>query len=658
MPVIQPTATSRSRSRRRGTIALLVAVVALLVLWWLWDWNWFKGPVERRVEAATGREFHIGGDLDVDLGWPPTIRADGLELGNAAWSADTRMASVERIEFRIALWPLLRGEVILPSVALRKPRLLLERNDKLAANWQFDSDDAPTSDKSARPPTIGALTVDDGELVVRDPALQTNLRLDIKSGNPRNEDALAPLELGGEGTYRNEPFTLDGRVESPLQLQQQERPYRVALTAKAGATTAKAHGELYSPLQFRDFDVRFALAGADLADLFPLLGIALPQTPPYALDGRLQRDGATWYYRGFEGKVGDSDLAGDVIVDTANERPLFTAKLTSRQLDFDDLAGFLGLPPSSKQGETASAEQARQGEQLAQQDKVLPQQPYRLEKLRAMDADVTLDAARVIAPPLPIEALSGQLTLVDGLLTLKPLTLQAAGGRIESFVTLDASRDPIVTDAQISLRRLELPKLFPDAALAEDSTGRIGGKIVLKGSGNSVAQMLGSSSGEIGMVMGRGQISNLLLELAGLDLQEALRFLLGKDRVIPVRCAYADFGVTDGVMLTRQFAFDTTDTILYAEGSVSLRDETFELTLRPQPKDKSLVSLRSPLRVGGTFKNPSVRPKAGPLALRGAAAAILYSVAPPAILLALLETGPGEDSDCTRPESAGPSPTR
>lgn len=635
---------------------MVVVALLLVLLWWLWDWNWFKRPIERRVEAATGREFRIDGDLDVDLGWTPTIRADGLRLANAPWSSDETMASVERLEFRIDLWPLFRGDIVLPSVRLRAPRLLLERNDALEANWDF-GDGAVGKNEPVELPTVRALAIEDGELIVREAALATNLRLAVRSGTPEGDDALAPLLLDGDGTYRNAPFTLEGRVESPLQLQDAERPYRVALAADAGTTHATASGALYSPLQFHDFDVQFALRGADLADLYPLLGIALPQTPPYALDGRLQRDGTTWYYRGFDGTVGDSDLAGDVVVETATPRPLFTAKLTSRVLDFDDLAGFLGLPPSAGDGESASPDQAAETAQLAAQDKVLPQQPYRLEKLRAMDADVTLDAARVTAPPLPIESLSGHLTLADGLLTLEPLTLHAAGGRVESFVTLDASRDPIVTDARISLRRLELPKLFPDAELAKDSTGRIGGRVTLKGTGNSIAQMLGTSDGEIGMVMGRGRISNLLLELAGLDLQEALRFLLGKDRVIPVRCAYADFAVADGVMQTRQFAFDTTDTVLYAEGSVSLREETFDLTLRPQPKDKSLVSLRSPLRVAGTFRDPSVRPKAGPLALRGAAAALLYSVAPPAILLALLETGPGEDSDCGRPASAGANPT-
>ena len=55
--------------------ALAVALAALLVLVLLWDWNWFRGPVERQVEARTGRTFNIGGDLHVDLGRVTRIRA-------------------------------------------------------------------------------------------------------------------------------------------------------------------------------------------------------------------------------------------------------------------------------------------------------------------------------------------------------------------------------------------------------------------------------------------------------------------------------------------------------------------------------------------------------------------------------------------------------
>ena len=83
------TPTDRARARVANhpwLVALALLLLAIIVLIALWDWNWFKGPVERQVQARTGRSFDIGGDLDVDLGRITTIRADALRFGNAPWS--------------------------------------------------------------------------------------------------------------------------------------------------------------------------------------------------------------------------------------------------------------------------------------------------------------------------------------------------------------------------------------------------------------------------------------------------------------------------------------------------------------------------------------------------------------------------------------------
>ena len=85
------------------------------------------------------------------------------------------------------------------------------------------------------------------------------------------------------------------------------------------------------------------------------------------------------------------------------------------------------------------------------------------------------------------------------------------------------------THAQISARRLDLSKLFPNVKLTKDAVGRVGGDISLTGSGNSIAAMLGTSDGDIALGMGSGSISNLLMELAGIDIAEVLKFLITKD---------------------------------------------------------------------------------------------------------------------------------
>ena len=143
--------------------------------------------------------------------------------------------------------------------------------------------------------------------------------------------------------------------------------------------------------------------------------------------------------------------------------------------------------------------------------------------------------------------------------------------------------------------------------------------------------------------------------------------LIGKDRQVTLRCAYADFGLEDGLATARAVAFDTTDTVLLLRGDVDFKDESLDFTLVPKPKDPSPISIRTPLRIEGTLMKPAFGVKEGPLLLRGAIVAGLMAIAPPLGLIGLVETGPGEDTGCgvgappdrkkdTAPLTPGPRP--
>jgi uncharacterized protein involved in outer membrane biogenesis len=641
--------TSRWRPRRPTTkrgqrwLAVLVFLLAaILLLIALWDWNWFKGPVERVVQAKTGRALQIG-NLDVDLGRVTTIRADSITFANADWAKQPKMASADRVEIDVRVWPLLRGSVQLPEIRLTRPDALLQTAPKAdqAGNWDFMGESS-----GGEPLQLRRLHIDDGRLQFLDERGRTNIQVAVRSGEPKQAYAAPPLLVSGKGSWQGNAFTLNGNTESPLELTNSGHPFRIHLDGRAGATHAVASGTLINPFQFQTFKLQFRLSGQDMEDLYPLLGIALPSTPPYRLDGQLSRDHQVWQYQKFNGTVGDSDLGGDVKVEVGGERPRLTANLVSKRLDFDDLAGFVGAPPKTGGEETANAEQKAQAARLAAKPTILPDTPYNLGKLRSMDADVRLRAQRINAPSLPLDDMDAHLFLDDGLLRLEPLNFGVAGGDIRSTVRMDARRPQIATSLKASVGRVQLGRLFPDAKLAEQASGGIGGEIDLTGNGNSIAAMLGSSDGTVAVGMGKGHVGNLIMELAGLDVAESLKFLFTGDKQIPLRCAFADFGVKDGLMDSRALAVDTTDTLIIGEGTVNLKNEQMDLLLKPRPKDISILALRSPLRISGTFKDPGFRPDFKALGLRGAIALALGSIAPPAALLATFEPGPGKDSDC------------
>ena len=618
----------------------LFALVLLLIA--LWDWNWFKGPVERAVQAKTGREFHINGNLDVDLGRVVTVRGDGLTFANAEWSKQPNMASADRAEIDVRFWPLLRGQILIPEIRMVRPDLLLETAPKKdqPGNWDF------LGPSDGEPPVLQRLLIDDGRLQFLDAAGKTDILVSLNSGKPKNADSAPPLLVKGKGRWQGNPFTLDGNTESPLELTNSEHPFRIHLDGRAGGTHAIASGTLTNPFALRTFDLDFMLSGQDMEDLYPLIGLAIPSTPPYRLKGRLKRNNDVWRYENFTGTAGDSDLGGTAQIEVGRERPFLKADLVSKRLDFDDLAGFVGAPPKTGGGESANAEQKAEAAALHASARVLPDTPYNLTKLRAMDADVRWKAQRINAPSLPLDDMDAHLALDAGLLQLQPLNFGVAGGDIRSNIRLDARKDTIDTRLQASIRKVQLGKLFPDAKLAEQASGGISGDIDLSGRGNSVAAMLGSSDGAVAVGMGRGHIGNLIMELAGLDVAESLKFLFTGDRQIPLRCAWGDFGVARGVMTSKALAFDTEDTLILGEGTVDLKQEQLDLLLRPRPKDISILALRSPLRIGGTFKDPSFRPDFKALGVRGAIALTLASITPPAALLATIETGPGKDTNC------------
>ena len=631
---------TRPSNRTLGLVGAVCAAIVLLVL--LWDWNWFRGPVERLVEARTGREFDIGGDLDVDLGRVTTVTADGLRLGNPGWAKTAEMASAKRLVLQVESWPLLLGRVRLPELRLVAPDVRLQSNPEGGpGNWDFGFEDKDDGE----PLQLRRLWIDNGRLRFDDARTRTAIDIRLASREAAKAGAAPSVALDGSGEWSGNEFSLEGTAESPLELQDTDRPFHLDLRARAGATRAHARGSLTDPFRLRDFDLQFALSGRNLAHLYPLLGLALPDSPPYAIDGRLTRDGRTWHYDTFTGKVGQSDLGGSAAVTTGGERLFFKADLVSDRLDFDDLAGFVGGAPDPE-GEQLDPELERQAAKQQATGKVLPARPYELGKLRSMDADVRLRARRINSPGLPIDDMDAHLLLEAGMLRLAPLNFGVAGGDIRADVQMDARRDTIHTRLEADLRQVELAQLFPNVPLAKDTVGRLGGSFTLAGTGNSVAAMLGSADGDVAVGMGRGEISNLLVELAGIDIYEAVKYLIGKDRKVPVRCAFADFGVKRGVMDARALAFDTTDTIIVGRGTIDLGEETLDLELRPRPKDRSILALRSPLHVGGTFADPSFRPDFARLGLRGAIALALGSIAPPAALLATLELGPGEDSSC------------
>lgn len=625
--------------------ALGILAVAIVVLILLWDWNWFKRPIERYVQGKTGRELHIDGNLDVHLGRLTTVTADGLRFANAPWSKTPLMARADRLKASFELWPaVFSRDFRIPDLALTHPDLLLETGPGGVGNWVLKSSDA-----RGVQPRFRRLWIEGGRLRYVDAPGRTDIDIAVQTHAPRSSSAGPPIDVKGSGHWKGSAFTMQGHGESPLDLRDADRPYRVDVQAAAGATRAHARGTLLDPLRMRDFDLQLALSGSNLDDLYRLLGIALPPTPPYSLDGRLTRvvhspTSSTWNYDAFTGRVGNSDLSGDAHYTTGARRYL-KADLRSKRLDLEDLSGFIGGGP--KRSANTNPELAAKAVHQQARGKLFPADPYDTAKLRSMDADVRLRAARINTQTLPVDDMDAVLSLKGGLLTLHPLDFGVADGHIRSDIRMDARKDVVQTKAEIHARDLVLAKLLPKVKLGDTAIGKLGGNADIRGTGNSIAAILGSADGDIDLGMGRGQISKLAMAFAGLDLARILKIKLTGDQQIPIRCAFGDFAVRDGVATPRALAFDTSDLLMTGTGAIDMKNEQLDITIRTKPRRFSPLSLRAPLYVRGSFVDANIRPDYKQVGLRALAAAALGTLtAPAAALVATTNLGGKAETYC------------
>jgi AsmA family protein len=629
-------------------ILTIAAVVFIATL----DWNKAKGYLSAGVSKATGRQLVIGGDLEVDLGWISRVRASQIQFENARWSKQPQMVEVGLLDIQIDLWQLLKWRVVLPTVIVSQPKVILEKNAEGSANWEFRAATAVTEpavpEKRTEIPVIQKLIIKDGTFVFANQ--ETRAQLELKLTQAEAAGFLEePVKLKADGYYQKQPMSLSLAGGSYENLRSAKEPYPLQINLRVGNLKAKIDGNLTEPLAMKGEDVALDIQGDDMANLFPLIRLVFPSTPPYSLRGHLKHEGNIWSFSDFSGRVGDSDLSGNIRVDLAPKRHVMKADLVSNRLDFDDLAGFIGGTPKTGAGETASQEQKKKTAKEKESDRLFPDQRYDLERLRVMDADVRLRAKQILAPNLPIDNLNAKLSLNDGVLKFEPAALGVADGRIELYSTFDGSARPSKVKIDARLRQLDLKRLLGNSTFAQKSLGPIGGRINLSGTGDSFRELMATASGNTFIVMSGGEVSGLLVELAGLDVAESLGVLVRGDKPVPLRCAVIDLHGQDGQMSVQNLVLDTTDTVIFGEGKIDLRDEQLDIVLTPVPKDFSPLSLRSFIRVGGSFKNASVFPdplKTGTKSLFAKIANVFMVLA--SVVIQPRDLWFGKDIDCDR----------
>jgi uncharacterized protein involved in outer membrane biogenesis len=568
-----------------------------------------------------------------------------VRIANPPWAAKEPLAQIDRIAVQIRLLPLLTGHVDLMLLEFDKPNVRLFRNAKGQATWDFS--DGRKTDEPLRLPPIRKFIIDDGKL-----RFQDEKRKMVFTGTINATEKLGVrnhgFEMIGAGNLNAQPFHLEV-TGGPLLNIERDKPYPFDADIRAGETYVTARGAVPKPFDLGQFYMNTTARGPDLADLYGLTGVALPNTPPYRLTGRLSRDENLWKIDGLGGRVGDSDLAGSLSVKTGGERPFLTADLRSRSLDFDDLGAIFGGAPAVGAGETSSAGQKIMARQLNAEQRLLPDATLKVDRIRAIDADVKYQALSIRDAPIHLRSASARVKLDAGLLKAEPVAVELPKGRVSGRVYLDARKATPTTDLDLRLTNARIEDLIPaTAGGGVPVTGALMGRARLVGAGDSVHKAFANANGEVMVVVPGGEIREAFAELMGINVTKGLGLLLSKNQdKVPVRCAVAHFDTKAGVMTADRIVFDTGPVLGTGSGTINLGSERMNFRLQGHPKEFRLVRLMAPITMTGPIRSPKLGIEAGGAIAQGGIAAVLGTMVNPLLaILPFIDPGLAKDANC------------
>jgi uncharacterized protein involved in outer membrane biogenesis len=665
--------TSSPRRISKGW-AVAAAVLGALVIGvaaceWV-GWPFLAKPVERALSRTLAREVQLGNDSShatVRFFGGLKVQVPHLQIGAPDWSRRPFFLQARNAQMHLSYGDLWRAKKGAPlDIDLLRADHLVVHAERMAdgrASWVFGGLQKPKEEKEGQPkgfPTVRELRVNEGQLTYVDEPLKANIvaKLALAEGEagvqppPTQGSQPLPVALRGliasaEGTYGPAKLSANLRTAgvTPLLRSDSAAPsVPVVLELKANKASLSFNGTVTDLFRLSDLSGQFRVSGPSLAAAGDPLGVTLPTTGAFVLAGRIQKDGKVWKVAADDATVGATRLKGDFTYDMGQRVPLLAGKVTSPRLLLADLAPTIGGEPGADPApppKTKAPPAAR----------VLPDKEFDLPSLRAMNADVQMAFDRVELGALfalPLQPLKTRLTLQGGKLRLDDLVATTADGSLRGNVALDGTRDVALWNADLRWSGVKLEQWLKQKR-ADGKPPFVSGKLVghakLEGQGRSTAQILGSLNGSVATTVRQGQVSHLIVEAAGLDLAQALGVFVKGDEPLPVSCALADLKADKGVLTTRTFVVDTPDSTVWAEGSISMRDEALDLKATVAPKDFSPLALRTPVHVKGAFNAPRISVEKAPLARRVAGAALLALVNPVAALLPLFDKGENDDGD-------------
>jgi len=612
-----------------GAGLFILVVAALLIVPMFVDVQKYKPEIEKRVSAATGRPFAIGGQLELSLfPWAGLAFSD-LHLGNPPGFKEKDFVSVKSFEARVKLLPLLSRDVQVKRFILEGPRIVLEKSKTGQGSWEGigkPSDEAPSKPpkKGEKPPEKGpgeglpikAIAV--GEFAITEGSV---LWIDQPKGE-RKEILDVTLRLYDVSLDRPIRFAFSAKLdERPLSIEGNAGPVGkepgkgiipLDFVVKAlKQLDISLKGKVVDPAIRPQFDLALQVSSFSPRKLVAALGQTFPVTT--ADPEVLNRVSLQAKVRGDQEHVSVSE--GVLDLDESKLSFSIKAKDYSKpdvqfdlNLDMIDLDRY--LPPPTEDNTTEENKEAKGPG--AKQDKI----DY--TPLRRLVLDGAIRVAKLKAQGATMQDLYLKVSGKNGRFDLKPLTAKLYGGDLAAAGAVDVGKDIPKSNIELHAKEIQAGPLLKDVLEKDLLEGNVQAEVALSMAGDEAEAIKRTLNGKGDLFFKDGAIVGI--DLAGMVRNAKAAFGLAEKKAERPKTDFSElhspFTITDGII-------DTTDTSLVSPllrvlvaGKANLVNETldfrvepkFVTTLKGQGDTKERSGVTVPVLVTGTFSSPKFRP--------------------------------------------------
>lgn len=553
------------------------------------------GPtIASRIAASIGRSM-TATSLRITPGPRLGIALSGVSLDNLPGGTRPTMVQLERLNAEIDLLPLLHGEVIIRRVAAQGLTLLLERVEDQGANWRFgpnrDHPSAPSvttpeaSDRSL--PTIFDLGLTASEILIRTSSGST-LTVGLESVTISAAAADQPVILRAQGSYNGAPLKVEGTLGSFDEFHDNSKRFPLELRVTTGDTVLTIDGDAADPLNFDGIRGRLDLHAPTTDALLAIAGSEDGPDLAVELSGAFEHQGDLWRLTQVEGALDEAPFNGELLELTEGARghpDALKVRLDFTRLDLNRL-----VAGPAAHGAT---------QQHADLPLIVSSNPD--PRIEARLTAIELNYHQLRARDARLRA-----SVVPDRVVVDELAMRAFGAAIEASGRLEKRGEETGIAADVAVREGDLDTLRRALGLrAFPVSGRV--DIRAHATGQAHTLNAAAENAHVSAVVGMngGTISREIIELASIDLRSLIRTPRGNTRL---SCLLGVIDMRSGLGELVPLRIRAATGTVIGVANFDLNRSTLDLVIGSQRETTNFFALDIPVRVSGSFSDPTIRP--------------------------------------------------